>query len=102
MSKAGSKKKHDEKMKERRAKKAQKAALYKSYAGTGKRAKRRAPVRSGATGLKGKHVGPCGNIGCVRCFPQFAAVPANRPQPPVEGRDNLCHNLNQVCTRVAS
>ncbi len=70
MSKAGRKKKHSAKMKERRKRKAEKRALYASYAGTSKRAKkvrRKSPI----SGIhKHEHLmSDCGNPGCKRCYP---------------------------------
>jgi hypothetical protein len=51
--------------------KAARRALYASYAGTGRRAKKRA-VRGGPTAQRGNHaMSNCGNIGCEACFPQF-------------------------------
>ncbi len=61
----------------KRAAKAAKKALYQSYAGTGRRKKKKS-CPTGATSQKGNHVmTDCGNIGCKACYPQFRVLQAN-------------------------
>jgi hypothetical protein len=65
------KRKHDDRMKQKRAEKAAKAAKYKALAGTSKRAKRQ-HVSSMPSGIKHAHVmSNCGNVGCRQCNPRL-------------------------------
>ena len=63
--------KHNEKMKQKKALKAAKRALYESYAGTGKRAKKQSK-KSPVSGIhKHAHImQDCGNPGCSKCYPR--------------------------------
>ena len=73
MGKAGRKSKHDEKMKKKRALKAQKKAAYLALAGTGKRKKKRASQSKVSGIYKHAHImADCGNPGCKRCYPRPA------------------------------
>lgn len=71
MSKSGKARKHEDKMKRRRAEKAAKRAKYAALAGTSKKAKRiiRAQSKSTVAGTyKHAHVmANCGNPGCRKC-----------------------------------
>lgn len=59
----------------KKATKAAKKALYASYAGTSKKAKKQ-KVKRGTSAVRGAHVmNNCGNLGCAKCFPQFAIRP---------------------------
>ncbi len=71
MGKQGRKRKHDEKMKRRRAAKAARRSNYASLAGTGKRRKKQAGGSKISGVYKHAHImANCGNIGCDRCFPK--------------------------------
>lgn len=74
MSKVGKKRKHEMKMKEKRAKKAAKKSAYAALAGTSKRNKRQARMqkKSVVAGIyKHAHVmSDCGNPGCEKCNPR--------------------------------
>ena len=74
MSKAGKKRKHEAKMKEKRAKKAAKKAAYAARAGTSKKAKRqRRFAQKSTTSSIYKHahiMADCGNVGCQKCYPR--------------------------------
>jgi hypothetical protein len=79
MGKAGKKRKHDEKMKKKRA---AKKAKYLALAGTSKGRKRLAPKRRTAGPNRGNHVmANCGNPGCRRYFPQFIPVRPKKKVP---------------------
>ena len=73
MGRLGRAKRHDKKMRARRAAKNAKKALYASLKGTSKKGKKvRARTRTGASPGKHRHlVENCGNIGCSKCFPEF-------------------------------
>ncbi len=63
---AGRKRSHEARMKEKRSRKAAKAALYWSYAGTGKRRKKQGRLSV----VRFNHaVDNCGNVGCKKCYP---------------------------------
>lgn len=69
---AGRKRKHSEKMKQKRAAKAAKKAKYQALAGTSRKSKKQGNKSQIAGMLKNAHaMGNCGNPGCKRCFPQF-------------------------------
>jgi hypothetical protein len=71
MSKAGKKRKHDEKMKKKKAIKAQRKAAYAALAGTGKTKNKKARLSPVSSNLKHAHaMVNCGNWGCDRCFPK--------------------------------
>lgn len=75
MGKTGRAKKHEDRMKQKRALKAAKKAKYLALAGTSKKSKNCAK-RARALGAKEKNykhahrVANCGNVGCKRCFPR--------------------------------
>ena len=72
MGKAGKKRKHDEKMKLKRAAKAAKKAAYAAMAGTSKKAKRQTHRKKKPSVLKGSHaMADCGNVGCKQCYPHL-------------------------------
>ncbi len=73
MGKASRKRKHDDRMRKKRAAKSARKALYASLAGTGKRPKK-VGRRSQVAGIfKHAHVmTDCGNPGCNRCYPRPA------------------------------
>lgn len=72
MGKTGRKRKHDDKMKKKRALKAQKKAAYAALAGTGKKRKKRI-TRAFISGIfKHAHMtSDCGNPGCRKCYPHL-------------------------------
>jgi hypothetical protein len=74
MSKIGKKKKHADKMKQRRAEKAAKRSKYAALAGTSKKNKRRDAIKSKAAVVyKHAHImADCGNTGCKKCHPKTA------------------------------
>jgi hypothetical protein len=69
MSKAGKARKHDEKMKKKRAAKAAKRAKYAALKGTSKKGKRQLAYKSAVSGnFKHAHtMSNCGNPGCKKC-----------------------------------
>lgn len=72
MGKAGKSRRHDERMKARRAAKHARQAEYAALAGTSKKRKKGRNISRFSSG-KHRHLIPnCGNIGCARCYPQFA------------------------------
>lgn len=76
---AGKKKKamlHDRKMKAKRAAKAARRAKYEALTGSpANKKKRRRQVKAGIGFCKHNHPdGPCGNIGCRKCFPEIAEL----------------------------
>ncbi len=76
MSKAGKKRTHDKKMKAKRAAKAARRAAYAALAGTSRKSKKlRARGRQGFNSGKHQHlIDHCGNAGCSKCYPKFAAA----------------------------
>lgn len=77
MSKSSRKRNADVRRNKKRAAKAAKRALYASYAGTGRRAKKQGR-KAEMNPQRGNHAMLiCGNVGCERCFPQFRAVRQN-------------------------
>lgn len=73
MSKAGKGRKHEEKMKKRRATKAAKAAKYLALRGTSKKSKRQGSKSQVSGANKHAHVMvDCGNPGCKHCYPMVA------------------------------
>lgn len=69
MASSGKQKKHQEKMKRKRAIKAQRRSAYAAMAGTSKK-KKRQNIKSGATvGKKAHLMANCGNTGCKKCYP---------------------------------
>jgi hypothetical protein len=75
MSKTSRKKRSAERMKRKRAVKEARRSMYASLAGTSKKRKRQVSKAQTASAEKGSHrMSNCGNVGCVRCFPQFRAL----------------------------
>lgn len=73
MGHASRKRRHDKRKAEKKARKAAKASLYKSYAEHG--SKRRKKIGGG--GVRGifNHANTnCGNVGCKRCFQRLNGV----------------------------
>lgn len=88
MGRAGKAKRHDVKMRMRRAAKAAKRTAYAALAGTSKKSKKLKALRS--QGRKkfsaGKHrhlVSYCGNVGCKRCNPKLRGVRNSSSHPSV-------------------
>lgn len=78
MGRASKTRRAEEKKRKKRAAKIARKLLYASYAGQGRRNKKRASRRKEPSTIKGAHViSNCGNIGCERCFPQFRCARAN-------------------------
>lgn len=80
---AGKKKKallHDKKMKAKRAAKAARRAKYEALAGSPANKKRKRRIAKAGVGFcKYDHPdGPCGNIGCRKCFPKVAKLSDRR------------------------
>ena len=74
MGRAGKTRRHDHKMKAKRAAKVAKRAAYAALRGTSKKSKKiKARASNAFSNAKHRHlIDNCGNIGCARCFPQFA------------------------------
>lgn len=72
MSKAARKRAHDEKMKQKRAKKMTKKAAYAALAGTSKKKKNQERRKTYILGTyKHAHImSDCGNAGCLKCNPR--------------------------------
>ena len=64
---------------EKKRRKDQKAALYRSYAETGrKNNSKNSKKHKQISSIKGSHVtSDCGNVGCKTCYPQYASLPEN-------------------------
>ncbi len=68
MSSSAKGRRHEEKMKKKRAIKAAKAAKYAALKGTSQKQKRQKSTTTLSTSLKHSHaMADCGNIGCQRC-----------------------------------
>lgn len=73
MGNAARRRRHDQKMRMKRAAKAAKRTAYAALRGTSRKAKKlRGRSRTSAGGKHLHRIENCGNIGCKRCFPQFS------------------------------
>lgn len=71
MSKSSKKRKADARRERKKSVKAQRRALYASYAGTGRK-KKKVSAKTGRTSQRGNHVmADCGNVGCQQCYPRL-------------------------------
>ena len=72
MGRAAKLRRHDQKMRLKRAAKAQKKASYLAMRGTSKKSKKIRKFSKNTGANKHLHlVDNCGNIGCSRCYPQY-------------------------------
>jgi hypothetical protein len=71
MGHAGKTRRHGQKMRAKRAAKAQRRAEYASRRGTSKKAKKQGTVVRFSSGKHQHLIEHCGNVGCSRCYPEF-------------------------------
>lgn len=79
MSKGARNRNSERRRMEKKRRKEAKRALYKSYSEQGrKNNSKRATKHKVISSVKGNHVMlDCGNVGCEKCYPQYAVVPQN-------------------------
>ena len=83
MGRAGKAKRHDAKMRARRASKAAKKTAYAALAGTSRK-KKKLLIQGKKRKSSGKHrhlVSYCGNVGCKRCNPKLRGVRNSSSHP---------------------
>jgi hypothetical protein len=85
MSKSTKTRQREKRRKDKATKKDAARALYESWSKSGNNQKRaNGRSENGPTQQRGLHLqGPCGNIGCRRCFPKFNPQPSYVSVPPI-------------------